>query len=251
MMRMRAQYGFSIFETLVALLITMIMLAGILKIFMNSRTVSLLETNFTDLEQNARFTSAYLADIIRLAGYRSPPASGLGFQNVSTVFPSANNYVAGTDGTGANGSDTLTIRYQGSGNSGAPDGTIRDCLNNPIDGSTIATNAFSLNASNQLVCNGQVIVSNVENMQVLFGENVAGNGTAGRYVPASFPSLNMQNVVSIRISLLFKSNDPVEINPVQKTYNLLGYLYTPTNFTYLRIPVTFTVTLRNLITTPR
>lgn len=248
---MRSQSGFSIFETFIALLITTIMLAGILKIFMNSRTVSRLETNFTDLEENARFTSAYLSRIIRLAGYRSPPSGGLSFQGYTTVFPSSTNFIAGTNG-GANSSDTITIRYQGSGNgTGTPDGTIRDCLNNPVDANTTVTNVFSLSANNELQCNGQVLVSGVENMQILYGEDVDGNGTADRYVASDFPTLDMTRVVSVRVSLLFRSADPVEINPVQKTYNLNGTLYTPTNFTYLRTQVNFTSTLRNLIVTPR
>lgn len=260
---MNSESGFSIFETFIALLITMIMTAGLLKIFMNSRTVNMLENNFTDLQENARFTTSYLSRIIRLAGYRTPPSSGLDFQNYTTIFPSTTNFISGTNGTGTNGSDTLTIRYQGSGNgTGTPDGTVRDCLNNPVDSNTMVTNIFSLTANNELQCeainpnavpndNTQVLVSGIENMQILYGEDVNGDGTADRYVAADFPTLDMTRVVSVRVSLLFRSNDPVEINPVQKTYNLNGYLYTPSNFTYLRTQVSFTSTLRNLIATPR
>lgn len=260
---MNSESGFSIFETFIALLITMIMTAGLLKIFMNSRTVNMLENNFTDLQENARFTASYLSRIIRLAGYRTPPSNGLDFSNYNTVFPSGTNFIAGTNGTGTNGSDTITIRYQGSGNgTGTPDGTVRDCLNNPVDANTTAINVFSLTPNNELQCqatnpnaspniNTQILVSGVENMQILYGEDVDGNGTADRYVPSDFATLDMTRVVSVRVSLLFQSNDPIEINPVQKTYNLNGTLYTPSNFTYLRTQVNFTSTLRNLIAVPR
>lgn len=249
---MRKQSGFSILEVLIAIVISMILLAGVLQIFLNSKNVYNIETNFANIQENARFASSYLARIIRLAGYRTPPATAENFQDFDVIFPTSAPYIAGTSGTGVNNSDTITIRYQGSGNgTGTPDGTIRDCLNNSIDANTVATNTFSLTNNNELQCNNQILVSGVENMQVLYGEDVDGNGTADRYVASNFSTLDMSRVVSIRISLLLRSDDPVDLIPGSVTYYMLGQSYTPTSTNYLRQQITFTVVLRNLLSSPQ
>lgn len=260
---MRTQFGFSILEVLIAIVISMIMLAGVLQIFLNSKNVYNIESNFANLQENGRFATTYLARIVRLSGYRTPPTTPQIFQDYTTVFPVATPYVTGTSGTGPNGSDTITVRYQGSGNgTGTPDGTIRDCLNNGIDSNTLASSTFSITNNNELQCqainpnasptnNTQILVSGVENMKVLYGEDVDGNGTADRYVAANFPSLNMARVVSVRISLLLRSNDPVDLIQNSVTYYILGQSYTPTATNYLRQQATFTVVLRNLLSQPQ
>lgn len=258
-MNINKQKGFSIIEVMVALLVATIMLAGVLKIFIHAKNSSLLESNFSEIQSNARFATTYLSRIIFLAGYRSPPVSG-SFSSYTDVFPvSTTPFISGTNGTGANGSDTLTIRYQGSGNgTGTPDGSITDCLNNAVDAGTMVTNVFSITNDNELQCESTVggsttsavLVSGVENMQVLFGEDVDGNGTVDRYVPSSFSGLDTDRIISVRVNLLFRSTDPVDLTPDSVTYNLNSQAYTPTDLGYLRYHITFTTVLRNLISAP-
>lgn len=254
--------GFSLIETMIAILISTIMLAGLVQIFWTSKVVSQVENNYIDIQENARFAVSYLSRIVRLAGYRSTPASGISYTDIDALFPNSAPYITGTNGTGTNGSDTLTIRYQGSGNgTGTPDGTVRDCLNNSVDANTVVTNTFSINANNELQCQAinpnatttnstQTLIANVENMQILYGEDLDGNGTADRYVYAGYPTLDLSRVVSLRINLLFRSNDSVDLTPTPITYYLNGATYTPTDGSFLRQPLTFTVVLRNLIIDP-
>ncbi len=228
-----------------------------LQIFLNSKNIYASQTSFSQLQENARFLNAYISRIIRLAGYRTPPISGK-FIDVNTLFSSATPYVTGTQSSGLNSSDTLTLRYQGSGNgTGTPDGSIRDCLNNPIDANTIATSTFSLTANNELQCqainpnatpsnNTQILISGVESFQVLFGEDLNADSTPDRYVNANFPGLHMNRVVSVRIGFILRSDNPIKMTTSNITYSLLGQSFTPANNKYLRIPLTFTVLLRNL-----
>ena len=76
------------------------------------------------------------------------------------------------------------------------------------------------------------------------------DNTADRYVSANFPSLNFANVVSVRVSLLFRSDSQVALNALTQTYNLLGQVYTPPVDNYARQQVNFTVLLRNLVLNP-
>lgn len=253
--------GFSALEVLISITLSLILLIGVLQIFLNGRSNYALEDGYTQLQENGRFIESYIVRVIRLAGYRSPPSTVSNFTAISSIFTTALPYISGTNSTGVNGSDTLTIRYQGSGNgTGTPDGTIVDCLNVPADSNTLVTNIFSLTSSYQLQCqslnanapipnNTQVLISGVENFQVLYGEDVNNDKTADRYVPANYAFLNWNDVVSIRLSVILRSANPVNPFVQNPTFYMLGTLYTPSApDQYLRNQVTFTVSLRNLLT---
>lgn len=255
--------GFSLLEVFISITISLILLAGVLQIFLNAKNTYNLESGFTQLQETSRFIEQYIVKTIRLAGYRTPQGQSNNFIPMATTFTTALPYVSGTHGAGTNGSDTLVIRYQGSGNgAGTPDGTIVDCLNAPVDSNTVVTNTFSLTGNLELQCraqnanaatadNTQILISGVENFQVLYGEDTDGDDTADRYVPANYATLNWANVVSIRLSLLLRSDN--QVNPFTRnpTFYMLGTSYTPAApDRYLRNQLTFTIVLRNLVARP-
>lgn len=261
--RIKKSKGFSLLEFFVAMIISLILMAGVLQVFLNSKNSYNLTTGYSQIQENGRFIESYIVRIIRLTGYRSPPAQTNQFVPIANIFTAALPYVNGTHGTGPNGSDTLTIRYQGSGNgTGTPDGTIMDCLNVPADANTIVTNTFSLTNNNELQCqaqnanspnpnNTQILVSGVENFQVLYGEDLNGDFSADRYVNANYAFLNWNDVVSVRLCLLLRSDNPVNTFKENPTFYMLGTSYTPAAAdNYLRNTLTFTVLLRNLVLKP-
>ncbi|TRW92787.1 PilW family protein [Candidatus Methylobacter oryzae] len=86
------------------------------------------------------------------------------------------------------------------------------------------------------------LVEGVENMQILYGADTDAtpDGTPNYYVPAG---LNMNQVVSIRISILVRSMDNgLAAQPVAYTYN--GATVTPTDRRIRRV-FTSTIALRN------
>ena len=111
-------------------------------------------------------------------------------------------------------------------------------LTNPTSGQTCASN-------------GDELIEGVENMQILYGEDTDadseganGDGTANRYVPIGTASLDIDRVVSVRLSLLARSlKDNLTTTPSQVTYNGAPYPTTPDR--YLRKVFTTTITLRN------
>lgn len=72
-----------------------------------------------------------------------------------------------------------------------------------------------------LVNNGalepQELVEGVENLQVLYGEDLNGDGIANRYANAD--EVVIENVVSIRYSLLLRSEDNITSEPQVYVYN--------------------------------
>jgi type IV pilus assembly protein PilW len=102
------------------------------------------------------------------------------------------------------------------------------------------------------------LVNGVENMQILYGENLAGSAafTPTRYVTINNVS-NPLNIVAIRISLLMRSENELNRPADGNTYQLDGtdpataVTIDPINDRRMRKVFTSTITLRNKLVTGR
>jgi type IV pilus assembly protein PilW len=93
----------------------------------------------------------------------------------------------------------------------------------------------------------QELVEGIENMQVLYGEDTDNDGTANRYVTADNVT-DMSKVVSVRISLLARSNDDhVTINKQTYHFPTMSAATTTAADNRLRHAFNTTITLRNRV----
>jgi type IV pilus assembly protein PilW len=240
----RANRGFTMIELLVALTIGLALMIVVAQLFLGSRATYATTDDLSRMQENIRFSQTLLARTVHLAGYRTAPNSIVG-----NVFAGANAALAATNGAGT-ASDTLTVRYQGHNDGGgAADGSILDCLGNRVAANVTVANTFSIapgaNGNNALFCNGVELVADVENMQIVFGEDTNADLTADRYV--SLPDVaNMNSVVSVRIALLYETTGPAAAATMDtKTYNLNGVVVGPFNDLRIRRVVITTFNLRN------
>ena len=90
------------------------------------------------------------------------------------------------------------------------------------------------------------LIEGVENMEILYGEDTLNNDTIpDTYVHAGSVS-NWDNVVSVRVSLLFRTIDDNASNaPNTSTYSMLDTTFDPTDDRRRRRVVTNTVQIRN------
>ena len=87
------------------------------------------------------------------------------------------------------------------------------------------------------------LIEGVENMQILYGEDTDADNAPNYYVPEGTAGLTMDNVVSIRISILVRSTeDNLTSEPRAYTYN--GATTTPGD-NRLRRVFTSTIAIRN------
>jgi len=247
---MKKTKGFSIVELMVAITVGLLILVGVIQIFVLNRGNFRLQNGYAVMQESAQYLNDYMGRYLRLAGYRSTPVNNAGYLALNNLFTTENPYITGTTGTGVNGSDTLTVRYQGSGTgTGAPDGTVVDCFNVGVDSGQTTTLTFSISGNLTLQCqtpNATAdILPNVENMHVLYGEDTDADGIPNRFVPSAYVGINWQNIVAVRISLLFISNNGDSPTVNANSYNLLGTLYGPVNDYKLRLQTTTTIQLRN------
>lgn len=252
-------YGFSLVEIMLSITIGLILLLGLLQIFISNKNNYRLETAYNTMHENARFTYGYLSNVLRNTAYRSSQQDSM-FTTMNNLFDAGSLHIDGTNNIGQNNSDTITIRYQGSGDgAGSADGTIRDCLNIGVDSFVTATLTFSITLNNELQCRSQnpssantdntlVILPNVEDIQFLYGEDLTGDKAPNRFVESNHPNLNMANVVAVKVSVLLRSDIQVSPTANTTTYNLNGKTLLAPGDNFLRQPITFTIMLRNMIT---
>jgi len=138
--------------------------------------------------------------------------------------------------------------YNPMGNSGCP-GANAHCLSKVYDAKGTVyrlqeiTYTIAAGASGQpaLFRSGNELVDGIEDLQVMYGEDIDGSGSANRYVDADQVS-DMNTVVSIRIALVARSYENNVANG--QTYDVFGTTVTSTD-KRLRQVYTSTVSIRN------
>lgn len=228
--------GLTLIELMVAMTIGLFLVAVIGNLFVGAKQTYRTQDNLARLQENGRFALELLGRNIRDAGYTNisfaPPAS-------KYAAPTATSF-SGTAITGSNGSpDTITVSYD----------AATDCLNAAAPGGR-AVNAFSINAGKQLICLGngsatsQVILDDVEDMQIFYGEDTDGDQNPNRYVVAGTGGLVMGNVTAVRLCVLVRSSEDKLANKEQTYTDCSGSSVTAAD---KRIRRTFSATynLRN------
>ena len=83
----------------------------------------------------------------------------------------------------------------------------------------------------------------IENLQILYGEDITGTGIADYFVPAN-QVVDMDRVISIRVAVVTRSNDDFMTGGAAQNYNLLGTTVTAPD-QRLRQVYTSTIAVRN------
>jgi type IV pilus assembly protein PilW len=180
------QKGLSLIELMIAITLSIFITAAMISLFVNSKQNYRLNENMSRLQENARFAISFLARDIRMSDYRTCVAA----DRLATA-------IAGTNNTGLNNSDTVTVIWQTNacGATVASDTTIYSIQN----GSSGAPALFrSVNGVNT------ELVEGIENLQILYGEDT-DNDDAPNYFVDSASITNMAQAVSVRLTLVART----------------------------------------------
>lgn len=309
----RNQKGFTLIELMIALTIGLFLTAGAVKIFTGTKNTNRTQENLSRMQENARFAMYFLTEDLRGVGFDggvcgSGQILNNAFNNLDTsdaeyqfktrelvgqppLYASLSGAIGGSDNTGLNGSDSISIRALGGMGRGAAlvapfpanlsdnlsinpadaglfaQGDIvlvTDCFtsdifqisNNPAGGTLNHASGGALSPKNGdnnlrtiygagariyylssapgllpttysiaasvgvpgLTPGLDQLVPDIENMQILYGQRQASGALF--YVPADTAGLDMEQVISIRVSLLVRSQDDfVATNPQSYFYN--------------------------------
>lgn len=244
----RINYGFTLIEIMIALLLGAFLIGGVMQIFVGAKQTNSVQDELARLQENARFAMDILGRDIRMADYR--------FCINATKKPLANAIDPAVTANGALNSnhaldvpDTIKIVW-----STVPCTPVSTVTAQSTYGITPPTAAILPTDTRKLYLNttGAVVVEGVENMQILYGEDTDMNPVTristdyapNRFIPAGTAGLNMARVVSVRVSLLLQTQDFMASQPISYTYN--GGTVTPADRRIRRV-VTSTFALRNRI----
>ena len=211
------QRGVTLVELMIAMLVGLFLMGGVLMVFERTKQAYRYQNGLAQVQEQGRFAIAFLTQSLRVAGF---PGDN----------PPAGNKIEGVDGA----TDSVTVRLRDN----------RDCRDIATAG--VAVNRFRINANN-LECSGDgitwdVYVQNVEDMQILYGEDLDADGVANRYVTAT-EGPTWANVVTARVSLLARSTDFAAVLP-EDHVNLNGNIVAAQD-NRLRRSFATTITLRN------
>jgi len=182
----QSQSGLSLIELMIAITLGFFVTAAMITLFVNSKQNYRLNENMSRLQENARFAMSFLARDVRMADYRACVTT----DRLATA-------IAGTNNTGLNNSDTVTVTWQ----------------TNACDaGITSDTTIYSIRSGSSgepalfRSVNGvsSELVEGIENLQILYGEDI-DNDDAPDYFVDSASITDMAQAVSVRLTVVART----------------------------------------------
>ena len=200
----RRQHGVTLVELLIAMLVSLILLAGVIQIFISSKQTYNLQEGVARIQENGRYGMDYIARIVRMGGFQgctnvnilrpniiaqTVPANFLA--NLQRVVNGFNDVAAANAHNAKMGTDVLIIH------SGSPS-TVQ-----------LAGNLATNNANIQLDSNPDnfqagdtLFITDCENADVFAATNVSNSGGSSTVTIAHAQNRNTTN----RLSKPYQSN---------------------------------------------
>lgn len=213
------QLGLTLVELMIAMTLGLLVLLAISSIYIGSRQTFRLQDDNARLQETGRYALEVMGRSIRQGGFWNMPINPVA---TATAF-------VGTPITGVNAAsptpDTVTVQYDGLAGD-------RDCEGTVLAANAVIAEAYRLNGSN-LACDGvdadatfQPLVSDIEDVQILYGVDTNINQSADRYTAAP-TAADWPRVVSARVCVQARSANNVNSAP-QTFLNCAGALGTAT-----------------------
>jgi type IV pilus assembly protein PilW len=203
---------------MIAMVVGLVLVAGLVRIFTSNKQNFLVQQALARLQENTRLASIMQSSEIHKVGFLWD-ATG----DPAAVFSGANAALTGTDNNAnsadsiLDGTDTITIRYQG-------DGISTDCQGTVVAAGALLTEIYRLNTANEFECNNgsgfQPLIDNVENFQILYGEDTDGDRSTDQYRNAA-SVIDFDNVLAVHVVLLHVSDRDIKPAAESKQYKLL------------------------------
>jgi type IV pilus assembly protein PilW len=254
------QRGVSIVEIMIALAISLVILLAIARTYVASSSTQQAQADATRLNESARYATDLITKELRKAGFRNTwtpnsnplntvctaPSVGAGVRlieglnDATDLNPIQTNVLGGTGTPIMNRSDVLRIRYYGDllpavGGSSS----VLDCQGYPVTASNMTVDTLYVAADggnngeptlycfttnignpNSATSTPLPMVSGVESLQLLYGEDTDADGVINHYVPWNLLTnvSNPDNVSSVKISVVVRSTRDVALTTNNETF---------------------------------
>lgn len=251
--------GLSLVELMVAVSIGLLLVLAMMSLYTSSRRTYNVTDEVARMQENARIAFTILDRQLRMAGFIRSDSDGkfdpaAGKPLTATWKLEAQNDIVGDPKT----SDRVTIRFFGSSTPSAlanakytADGSVVNCVGRAIATNEVNTETYFValgtngepglrcrstvhrdtgvevyNSDTAIEATGVELVSGVESMQLLYGDDKLNNGSIYRYLKSDDATLaNLDNVRSVRLSLLMRT-----INDAANAYDSATYRHFGSNY---------------------
>ncbi|HTD02243.1 PilW family protein [Undibacterium sp.] len=234
--------GFGLIELMIALVIAMFIILGMVGIVVSMKGSFTTQDSLSRMQESERFALTIFDNTVRAAGYYPNPTTitaGSALPATATANPDGTTFAAGQGITATTGTtnDTIDVRFQSASGDG-----LMNCLGdtNTSGATTVWSNSFAVNASNQLTCTvtadggtpgtAVVLVDNVSAVKILYGVDTDGDGSADTYLSSTDVAAKSvwPAVISAQIKITFidlinsTTGKPVSLPPLVHTVNLMN-----------------------------
>lgn len=281
MLRHQTQRGLSLVELMVALVVSLVLMAGVSTVYLSSKRSYQTRDQLAQMDATARVALTALSKHLQHAGYATPNKLPLGEYLYMKNGPQPPKAACNGSGTGVHSSLNLTAfaargtqdNYSTTGGDAigvrllGDEQLFTDCANGelpagcragtaPTMEASLIYNLFFVEQSNgqpTLMCHGSrhtvaaPVAPGVENIQFLYGVDDNGDDAVDRYVAATnLTATSQQQVISIRIGLLVRALEPTLPTAESRTYQVLDQSITR-NDRFQRAVYTTVIHLRNVV----
>jgi len=217
----KKQSGISLIEIMIALVIGLILIAGIAQIYISNKQAYRLQESISYVNNNARFALFFLQEAVTAAGYKGNPAEAN-----EDAFPATAagagcaNFIKGQSITGGAGAtDLFCVKMKSPVyTAGAADiAAMTDCVGNAIAENVTVTTHFFISANGELSCDTshsdgtvgapQPLVSDVTIIpanDLLYGEDTNNDNVVD--LPYVATPSNWEKVIAVNISVNLSSD---------------------------------------------
>lgn len=243
--RQHYQAGLSLVELMIAMAISVTLLAGITQIVIANKDTYSFQQSQSINQENSRFAYYFLDQILSKAGYITAPQNSLdqAFPAIAasaqcSAFLSGQIVAASLEGNG------VCIRYQPN------NATELDCAGNLIAGAnSFVTRLFFSAANNSLMCGAQgaaavALVNNIEDMQMSYRVNTSGTNIANLASPST---TQWRDITAIQANLLTASDNNTSDTPQVYRFPLSSAATTTATDRRVYRSSLKTITLRNSV----
>jgi len=233
------QRGLSLVELMVAITISLVLMAGVGQIFISTKTSYNLQNGLGRLQENARYALDILALNVGKAGYTTSILGIDAFNSAETKENETENAALGFTQVNGTASDTIEINYT----------SATDCLGNATGGT--ATDRYYLNGTT-LMCLGNgsatpgALAEGIDNMQILYGEDTDDDDISNVFANAGNVT-DWTAIKSVRIALLASTVDDIGLAATDSNSHVLlnTPIIGPLDDDMLRRVFTTTILIRN------
>jgi len=247
----RRSAGFSLVELMVALVVGLLLLAGVLQILLGNRESFEAQRGIADVQEQGRLVTFFMENVVAHAGHRVNLIADDDFlfsaEDTDDGFTLARGAVVTGLENDANGNDAVHVRFES-------DGNFSNCEGDPIGTPTdpeIGNFSLSVDDAGELRCNDVPLTEqdSVARFSVRYGLDTDEDNVVDAYV--DLPSAAQQtDVRSLRLQLLLRSRKNVLPSGAAREYEFADNdppFTTPDNDRRVYQFVDQTVALRNLL----